>query len=119
GESPIDQSMPDSIVLQGNVHPLARPEFDVGATDPSLPMEQIILILKQGWEKQAQLDSLLTELHDSTSYNYHHWVTPEEFGERFGQAPDNIDVITRWLTSQGFIVEKVAKGRTWIIFSGT
>ena len=36
----------DRVVLHGNVHPKARPEFDVGPTDPSLPMKRMILLLK-------------------------------------------------------------------------
>ena len=29
----------DTVILRGNVRPLARPEFDRGPADPALPME--------------------------------------------------------------------------------
>ena len=109
----------DTVILPGNVNALARPEFDHGETSATLTMERMILILKLPLGKQAELNRLLVELHDPASSNYHHWLTPEEFGERFGQAPDNIDMLTRWVTSHGFVVEEIAKGRTWINFSGT
>ncbi len=104
--------------LPGNVHPEARPEYDIGRTDPSLPMERIILLLKLTPEKQAERDRFLSEQLDSSSPNFHHWLTPEEYGERFGQSPENIAIVEEWLISHGFTIDEVAKGRNWINFSG-
>ena len=109
----------DTVILRGNVHPLARPKFDRGLTDPSLPMERMILTLRLSDGKKAELDGLLTELHDPASPNYHHWLTPEEFGARFGPSSEDIDAITGWLVSSGFVIDEVAKGRMWINFSGS
>ena len=109
----------DTVILRGNVHPLARPKFDWGATDPSLQMERMILTLRLSEGKKAELDRLLTQLHDPASANFHHWLTPEEFGSRFGPSPEDIDAITGWLVSSGFVVDEVAKGRMWINFSGS
>jgi subtilase family serine protease len=114
---PIDDN--DTVVLPGNVYALARPEFDQGATRSSLRMERMILTLKRSPEKQVEVDTLFAELHDPSSPNYQRWVTPEEFGERFGPAPEDIEAIARWLMSHGFVVEEVAKGRAWVNFSGT
>jgi subtilase family serine protease len=108
----------DRVVLRGNVHPLARPEFDEGLTDFSLPMEHMVLTVRLSPDKQAELDRLLAEQQDSASVNFHRWLTPEEFGERFGPGTADIDAITGWLTTRGFTVDEVAKGRTWINFSG-
>ncbi len=108
----------DTVVLHGNVHPLARPEFDAGATDLSLPMERMVLTVRVDPGKEAELDRLLAEQQDPASANFHRWLTPEEFGKRFGPAPEDIGAITGWLTSQGFVVEEVANSRTWINFSG-
>ena len=33
---------------------------------------------------QAGLNALLQQLYDPTSPNYHQWLTPEQFTERFG-----------------------------------
>jgi pseudomonalisin len=109
----------DTVVLAGNVHALARPEFDAGATSLTLPMEHMILALRLSPEKKAALDRLLAEQQDPASPSYHHWLTPEEFGERFGPSEEEIETVTDWLTSEGFVIDEVAKGRTWINFSGT
>ena len=109
----------DRVVLHGNIHPKARPEFDVGPTDPSLPMKRIILLLKIAPEKQAKLDRLVGEQTDPSSPNFHRWLTPEEFGDSFGRSPEKIDTVKGWLISHGFTIDETAKGGTWINFSGT
>ncbi|MGO9022366.1 MAG: protease pro-enzyme activation domain-containing protein [Syntrophobacteraceae bacterium] len=106
------------MVLHGNVHPKARPEFDVGPTDPSLPMNRTILLLKIATEKQAKLDRLVAEQQDPSSPNFHHWLTPEEFGKRFGRSPEEIATVKGWLISHGFTIDETAKSGTWINFSG-
>ena len=53
------------------------------------------------------------------SPNYHHWLTPEEYGQRFGVSDADIGKITQWLQQQGLQVVSVARGRNWIAASGT
>ncbi len=98
----------DRVVLKGNVHPLARPEFDAGAVDPAQPMGRMILSLRVNPSKQAELERLLAEQQDPSSPNYHRWLTPEEFGEQFGPDSKDIEVIIDWLTSQGFTIDEVS-----------
>lgn len=109
----------DRVRLHGSVHPLARPEFDRGSAPSSLPMERMILSLRRDAVREAELEKYLMELHDPASPNFHRWLTPEEFGERFGPSSEDIDDVSGWLTSHGFVIEEVGKGRSWINFSGT
>jgi hypothetical protein len=107
------------VVLQGNTHPLARPEFDQGAVPDSLPVRRILLVLRRSPEQEAELRHLLDEQQTKSSPNFHQWLTPEEFGQRFGPADADIQAVTDWLASEGFEVSRVAAGRTVIEFSGT
>jgi subtilase family serine protease len=109
----------DTVTLHGNMHPSARAEFDRGAAPQSLFMERMILTLRLNSKKQAELDKLLAELHDPASPNFHRWLTPEQFRERFAADPGDITVITGWLKSHGFTVAEVARGGAWINFSGS
>ena len=104
--------------LQGNTHPMARPQFDQGAASPDLPMERIMLVLQRSPEQQAAAERLGAEQLDKSSPNYHRWLTPEEFGQRFGPSDSDIQTITSWLSSHGFEVNSIAKGRNVIEFSG-
>jgi subtilase family serine protease len=109
----------DTVTLRGNVHPHARAEFDRGAVSSSLPIERMILALRRDPQKQAELEKYLIELHDPASSNFHRWLTPREFGARFGPPAEDIDAITGWLRSHGFVVEEVARSGAWINFSGS
>lgn len=105
--------------LRGNTHPMARPEFDRGAAPASLPMKRMLLVLQRSPEQESALRTLLDEQQDKSSPNYHRWLTPEDFGRKFGPADQDIQVVTGWLRSRGFNVARVSKGRTIIEFSGT
>jgi hypothetical protein len=105
--------------LHGNVHPLARAEYDQGVAPPNLPLERMLLVLKRSPEQEAALRVLLDQQQDRSSPNYRKWLTPEQFGQQFGPADQDIQTVTSWLESHGFQVNRIAKGRTVIEFSGT
>jgi hypothetical protein len=104
--------------LKGNVHPLARPEFDQGIVPDATPMKRMMLVLQRSPEQEAALRQLMDEQLSKDSPNYHKWLTPQQFGQQFGPADADIQTITDWLTRQGFQQIKVGTGRTAIEFSG-
>ncbi len=105
--------------LSGNVHPLARAEFDRGAVADSQPMNRILLLLKRSDEQEAALQDALAKQQDKSSASFHQWLTPEQFGAQFGPADADIQAVTDWLTRQGFTIGKIYSGKTVIEFSGT
>ena len=105
--------------LSGNVHPLARAEFDRGAVADSQPMNRILLLLKRSDEQEAALQDMLAKQQDKSSASFHQWLTPEQFGVQFGPADADIQAVTDWLTRQGFSIGKIYSGKTVIEFSGT
>ena len=113
---PIDNS--STVRLQGTLVPRARAELDRGPVAATMPMQHMSLVFARTAQQQTALDQLLTEQQDRTSSNYHKWLTPEEFGDRFGLAQPDVDVIAAWLISQGFTIDDIARSRTWIAFSG-
>jgi len=107
------------VTLTGNVHRLARPQFDRGAAPLDLPMDRMLLVLKRSPEQEAELQKLLDAQQDKASPKYRQWLTPDQFGEQFDLASNDIQEITTWLQGQGFHDVHVSKGRTVIEFSGT
>jgi subtilase family serine protease len=104
--------------LKGNVHPLARPEFDQGIVADATPMNRMLLLLQRSPEQQAALSQLMDEQLSKDSPNFHKWLTPQQFGAQFGPTDADIQTVTQWLTSHGFHDIKVGAGRTAIEFSG-
>src|SRR5467141_2296837 len=107
------------VTLPGNVHPLARPEFDQGVLPDGHPIGRMLLLLRRSTEQEASLTHLLDDQQNKSSRSYHAWLTPEEFGKQFGAADADIQAVTAWLTSWGFTGIKVGPGRQVIEFSGT
>ena len=67
----------------------------------------------------APLAQFIEQLHDPASPNFHRWLTAQEFGERFGPAPADVETITLWLESHGFAINVVYPSGMLIDFSGT
>jgi len=106
------------VTLGGHVIPFATAANDQGVVVDSLPLEHLQLVLQRSPEREQALEQLMAEQNDSTSPNYHQWLTPEQFGEQFGVAQEDIDAVTGWLESHGFTVNKVYTNRMMIDFSG-
>ena len=115
--TPIDARR--TVVLKGNVHPMAQPRFDQGPVEPSFRIGYITLLLKKTDAQQAALERLLQQQQDPASPNHRDWLTPEQYADRFGLSQHDLDQISAWLQSEGFTVEYVARGRNWLAFSGT
>jgi pseudomonalisin len=106
------------ITLRGNVHPLALTQYDAGRVAPDFPMQHMLLILLPDAAQQDSLTQLLEEQDDSASPYYHQWLTPEQYGERFGVSDTDSGQIVGWLEGHGLDVEEVTVGRRSIVFSG-
>jgi len=105
--------------LAGNIHPRASAANDRGRVAPSLEMPYITLTLAPSATQQADLEKLLAEQQTPGSPNFHRWLTPEEYGQRFGLSDADLNKITQWLQSQGLQIVAVARGRNSIAVSGT
>jgi subtilase family serine protease len=104
--------------VAGNVHPLALAGSDQGRVDSSMPMH-VTMTFKMTAAQQADLDGLLAAQQQRGSPDYQRWLTPEQFGSRFGLSQSDITKVTGWLESRGFRVENVPASRNMITFSGT
>jgi subtilase family serine protease len=114
--APLDESK--LTVLKGNTYPLARAQYDQGPVPASLPMDRMMLVLKSSPEQVAALQTLLAQQTDKSSPNFHKWLSPQEFGQRFGVSDEDLQTITTWLESRGFQSIKPSNGRNVIEFSG-
>jgi subtilase family serine protease len=53
---------------------------------------------------QAELESLLAQLHDQSSSKYQQWLQPSDFLQRFGPSAVDLAALRTSLTSHGFTV---------------
>jgi subtilase family serine protease len=106
-------------VRAGSVRPEAIAANDRGRVADAIPMQHMLLQLKHSPQQQAALQEFIDELQTPGSPDFHHWLTAQEFGARFGVASSDLDAITGWLRSQGFQVNVVYPSAMLIDFSGT
>src|ERR1017187_1316952 len=112
---------PDNAVvvrLNHTTHPAVGEARDLGRVAPNLAMERILLQLQSTPEQESALEQLLAEQQDISSARYHAWLTPDQFGDQFGVAQQDLDAVTAWLASAGFQVTEVARSRRTIEFGG-
>ncbi|MBV8846993.1 MAG: Ig-like domain repeat protein [Bryobacterales bacterium] len=109
----------DRISLRGHIHPKALPDYDQGRVAPSFDLSYVSLVLAPSAAQQADLENLLVQQRTPGSPNFHRWLSPEDFGKRFGPSDADIAQIAAWLQNQGMKVTYVARGHEWIAFDAT
>ena len=105
--------------MTGHVHPMANAENDLGPLDSAVVLPAITLVLGQTPAQQADLDRLLAAQQDPSSADYHRWLSPEQYADRFGASTADIAKITAWLEQHNLHVTTVGRARTSVIFTGT
>ena len=116
-QGPIERNR--TVLLKGGIHPRVKPENDRGAVEASTRIGHVTLVLRQTEPQAAALEQFLEDQRNPLSPDYQHWLTPEEYGERFGISENDLARITAWLETESLPVEQVARARNWIAFSGT
>lgn len=106
------------VTLAGNVHPMARADFETGPVPGDMRIARMVMLLKPSARQQADLDALVAAQQDPHSGQYHQFLTPAQYGARFGASNRDLDRLTRWLAGHGFTIDEVAANHRLIVFSG-
>jgi subtilase family serine protease len=102
--------------LEGNHPDEAAEVVGVGAASMSQPLA---MRLTMALRNRHDFARLLADQQDPSSAQYHRWLTPDAFTNRFG--PSNADVarITSWLKKKGFTVKSADASTREVSFTGT
>jgi sugar lactone lactonase YvrE len=114
---PVDESV--RVTLGGTVHPLAKKANDRGLVPDGMKLERLQVRFQRSASQEAALKTLIDQMHTPGSANYHKWLTPDEFGARFGPSDGDVAKVEGWLQSHGFNIAKLNPGRQTLEFSGT
>lgn len=105
--------------LAGNTRPEAIAANDLGPVEDALILDHVLLELQRPPAQEAELRAWMDGLEDKSSENYHHWLTAEEFGWRFGVPAADVARVTGWLTESGLTLNGVYPSQMTIDFSAT
>jgi hypothetical protein len=114
--APIDENV--LTTLKGNVRADVAHAPDLGAVEDAKPLH-LTLLLERTPAQKADLENLIARQQQPGAQEFHKWLTPAEFGARFGAAPEDIAKISVWLQSHGFEVRSVSNNASMINFAAT
>ena len=109
----------DTRPLRGNLHPRLQHAADQGRMDGGFRMEGVSLVFKLTAAQEAAVEKLLADQQNPASPGYHKWLTPEQYADRFGLSKADVAKVVAWLQAEGFTVNRVARGRTQVWFTGS
>ena len=115
--TPIDEAQ--LVTLVGNTRFDANARSDRGRVADSFELQHMLLQLRRPAELEDAFAKYIETQTDKSAPNFRHWMSAKEQGETFGLAQQDIDTITDWLRSKGFVVGYVYPSRMVIDFSGT
>jgi subtilase family serine protease len=107
------------VSLPGTVSGHAKRSVDLGLAPSNTQLQSLSLRFNMTAAQQADLTQLQAAQLNPSSPSYHQWLTPEQFGARFGLSSSDLAQVSAWLTSQGFTITSTARSSTFITFSGT
>ena len=104
--------------LAGHVRPGLTAANNAGPVEDSTPIG-LTLVLQRSKHQQEELDALIANQQNPDSTEYHKWLTPGQYGERFGTAESDVKQVTLWLESQGIQVKSVLNNASMITVQTT
>jgi len=107
------------VALPGTIMARAKRSTDLGLAPADTKLNSLSLRFSMTAAQQADLTQLLAAQLNPSSPSYHQWLTPEQFGARFGLSSADLSKVSAWLTSQGFTITSVARSSNYINFTGT
>lgn len=86
----------------------------------TLPANQSMrLVLALPIRDQAGLDNFLRDLNDPTSETYHHYLTVEQFTQKFGPTQSDYDAVISFAKANGFEVVGTSRNRMIVSVAGS
>jgi len=109
----------DRVTLPSRRHAAMARASDLGVAGDALVVQRMILSLQSDTRQQQVLAQRLSAVLDPASAQYGQWLSPAEFEQQFGVAPQDRQTVVAWLQKHGFTIDELPAGGRSIVFSGT
>ena len=103
-------------LLNGHVPAAAARSQPVGRVPGS---SRLCLAIGLALHDQEGLTALLEQLYGPASPQYRHYLTPDQFTEKFGPTKEDYEGLRVWVESQGLAVTATHPNRTLMDVSGS
>jgi subtilase family serine protease len=72
-----------------------------------------------GWRNESAVKALAKAVSNPSSASYGHYLTPQQFRQRFAPSQSGVSAVRSWLQSQGFQVGYVPQNNHYVSAEGT
>ncbi len=107
------------VTLSKTTSPLIAKSVEAGRLPGGQNLGRMLLLLAPTAEQEQAAEQFVNDLHDAASPSFHQWLSPADFGKRFGIADADAAQVQQWLQSQGLTVHEISQSRRFIVFSGS
>ena len=107
------------VTVSRTTSPLLAKSIETGRLPGGQNLGRMLLLLAPSAEQEQATAQFVNDLHDAASPAYHQWLSPTDFGKRFGIADGDATQVQQWLQNQGLTVHEVSQSRRFIVFSGS
>lgn len=104
--------------LHGHV-PAAVAEYHLQPTGRLPAANQLHIVINLPPRDNETLSKLFREIYDPASTNFHRYLTPEEFTERFGPTEEDYQSIIDFAQTNGLTVESTTPSRSLVVVNGS
>jgi subtilase family serine protease len=78
---------------------------------------RIVLVLQH--RNQSELDQFLKDVYDPSSSSYRHFLTVEQFTEKFGPTREDYDALKMWAQENGLRINSTSRNRMILPVTGS
>jgi subtilase family serine protease len=117
GANTICQAQPKSLLTRHVVDVTIDGRAPLIGHLPATQSMRIVLVLPH--RNQEGLDNFLKEVYDPNSPSYRHFLTVEEFTERFGPSQEDYDSVIQFAKANGLTVVKTSRNRMNLDVTGS
>jgi subtilase family serine protease len=109
----------DRAPVNKTISPRVRVSTDLGEAASNTQLSAVTIYFGLTDAQQSDLTQLLADQQNPSSPQYHKWLTPQQFGARFGISSSDMDKVKAWVQSKGLTVTSVAPSMNYLTISGT
>ena len=97
----------------------ARLATDLGEAPADRMLSSVTVHFNMTAAQQADLTQLLIDQQNPSSSLYHQWLTPQQFGARFGISSADLATVKAWLSARGLSITAAAPSLNNVTVTGT
>lgn len=102
-------------ILHGHIPPATAESSPVGRLPQTNKLQ---LEIGLPYRNQAEFANLVNEIYDPASTNFHHYLTPQQFIERFAPSPADYQAVIDFARAHNLTITKTFPDSTLLVVTG-